>query len=76
MGRTGRFREEALDTLQLDDLECQLDFIVLETDASDSKRTHRAFRQADQAVFVAAEDGVQRIVGAGDRACQGARFRP
>lgn len=56
MGRTGRFREAALDTLQLDDLEQQLDFIVLETDASDSKRTHRAFRQADQAVFVAAED--------------------
>ncbi|WP_341675094.1 patatin-like phospholipase family protein [Niveibacterium sp. SC-1] len=56
MGRTGRFRDETLDTVQLDELEQQFDFIVLETDASDSRRMHMAFRQADQVVFVAAED--------------------
>lgn len=56
MGRTRRVGQEDLDLLQLDALESQFEFIVLETDASDSERTRLACRQADQVVFVAAED--------------------
>src|SRR6185369_7839612 len=56
MGRTRKVSQEGLNLLQLDALESEFEFIVLETDASDSERTHLAFRQADQVVFVAAED--------------------
>lgn len=59
-GRTGRFVEQALDSLQLDELERQFDFLVLETDGTNPERTHRAFRQADQVVFVAA-DGMEDV---------------
>lgn len=55
LGRTGHFVELALDSLQLDELERQFDFLVLETDGTNPERTHRAFRQADQVVFVADE---------------------
>jgi len=56
MGRTECFGERGLDSLQFDELERQFAFIVLEANASDSERTHLAFRQADQVVFVAAEN--------------------
>lgn len=56
IGKTRRFSDTGLDLLHLDELERQFDFLVLETDASDSERTRQACRQADQVVFVAAED--------------------
>jgi len=55
LGRTARFVEKALDTLQFDELEKQFDFLVLETDGANPERAQRAFRQADQVVFVAGE---------------------
>ena len=55
MGKAERVRELAQDHLAFDEMERRFDFLVLETDATDSARTRRAFRQADQVVFVAAE---------------------
>jgi NTE family protein/lysophospholipid hydrolase len=55
LGRTEKVREAALDLLHFDELESRFEYLVLETDGTDSERTHRAVRQADQVVFVAAD---------------------
>ncbi|WP_428827829.1 cyclic nucleotide-binding and patatin-like phospholipase domain-containing protein [Azonexus sp. IMCC34842] len=55
IGRTEKVREAALDLPHFDELESRFEYLVLETDETNSERTHRAVRQADQVVFVAAE---------------------
>lgn len=56
MGRTRRVSDDDLDLMRLDELEQQFEFIVLEANPADLERAHLAFRQADQVVFVSAED--------------------
>lgn len=55
IGKTLIRRLEELDAQDFDEMESRFDFLVLETDFHDSKRTLRAFRQCDQVVFVADE---------------------
>lgn len=42
-------------TYQLDILEDQFDYLIYQTDSEDSNWTRRAFRQADQVIYVAAD---------------------
>jgi len=54
-GKALRVDASFLENDQLDELEAAFDFLIYQADAQDSVWTRRAFRQADQVIYVAAE---------------------
>lgn len=54
-GRAFQLDAESSKTQQLDELETAFDFLVYLADVRDSEWTRRAFRQADQVIYVAAD---------------------
>ena len=54
-GKALRVDVSFLENDQLDELEAEFDFLIYQSDAQDSAWTRRAFRQADQVIYVATE---------------------
>jgi predicted acylesterase/phospholipase RssA/CRP-like cAMP-binding protein len=53
-GRAFRVDAKSNEEYQLDELEAEFDFLIYQADLQDSEWTRRAFRQADQVIYVAA----------------------